>query len=95
NGASSNFFVTGAPGVISVGDTGFFVNGAPAQLGINMFVTNGTPVTPDSKVPAPVDSLVVALNQSTRPPAGSQGTGAKNDEDDPKKTGKKDAPVCR
>jgi filamentous hemagglutinin family protein len=98
NGASSNFFVNGAPGVISVGDTGFFVNGAPAQLGINMFVTNGTPpppVTLDSGVPAPVDSLVVALNQSTRPPAGSQGTGAKNDEDDPKKTGKKDAPVCR
>ncbi|MCA3549038.1 MAG: hypothetical protein IOC78_05700, partial [Rhodobacter sp.] len=53
SGASSNFFVNGAPGVVSDGGTGFFAGGDPAQLGINMFVTNGTPVTPDSKVPAP------------------------------------------
>jgi hypothetical protein len=70
--------------------------GSPATLGTNMFVTYGAPVTVvNAPVNAPVDNLIVALTQSTKPPEGQQSTGAQNDEEDRKKTAKKDAPVCR
>jgi len=93
NGSSSGFFVNGVQGITDDGSgAGFFVLGAPAVVGTNMFVTYGTPATVTN---APVDNLIVALTQSTKPPEGQQSTGAKNEDEDLKKNAKKDAPVCR
>jgi filamentous hemagglutinin family protein len=98
NGSTSFFSVNGVNGITydpAGAGTGFLVMGSPATLGTNMFVTFGAPPSNPSTSPtAPLDTLIVALTQATKPPEGQQSTGAKSEEED-KKSAKKDAPVCR
>jgi len=74
-------------------NTGFVSYGLPASPGNGMVITYG--LLPANNLNVPADPLIVALNQATKPPEGQQSTGAKNDDEDSKKTAKKEAPVCR
>jgi filamentous hemagglutinin family protein len=101
-GPSTSFFsVNGNAGSVydALTNTGFFTNGSPAQPGSTMVVTyTGTPVltsTLNSSIQKPIDTLIVAMNQTTKTADDQQSTGAMESSDDNKnKDKKKNLPVC-
>jgi len=85
------FTVNGVSGSVydALMDTGFFTDNSPAVLGDTMKVTyTGASISP------PTDTLIVAMNQATKPPEEQQSTGAMESEDDKNKDKKKDLPIC-
>lgn len=95
---TSVFSVNGNPGSVydALTNTGFFTNGSPAVLGGSMVVTyTGTPALISTTASAPIDTLIVAMNQTTKSPDDQQSTGAMDSSDDDKnKDKKKDLPTC-
>ena len=98
---TSVFSVNGNAGSLydALTNTGFFTDGSPASLGGSMVVTyTGTPVltsTLNSSIQKPIDTLIVAMNQTTKTGHDQQSTGAMNSSDDDKnKDKKKNLPVC-
>lgn len=85
------FSVNGVSGAVydALTDTGFLTNGNPAVLGETMMVTyTGASISP------PTDTLIVAMNQATKPPEDQKSTGAMESEDEKNKDKKKDLPIC-
>jgi filamentous hemagglutinin family protein len=97
NLTSGGFTINGVSGIYHDPATGsgFFANGLPASPGSGLNITYGGTgmITVDTSLPT--NTLIVSLNQSTKAPEAQQSTGALNEEEDSKKTAKKDAPVCR
>lgn len=95
---ASVFSVNGNPGSVydALTNTGFFTNGSPASLSGSMVVTyTGTPALISTTASAPIDTLIVAMNQTTKSPDEQQSTGAMDSSDDDKnKDKKKDLPIC-
>lgn len=94
---TSVFSVNGNSGSVydALTNTGFFTNGNPAVLGGSMFVTyTGTPALISTTASAPIDTLIVAMNQTTKSPEEKQSTGAKDSDDDKNKDKKKNLPIC-
>ncbi len=88
---SGGFTVNGVSGALydALTETGFFTNGSPAVLGDTMMVTyTGASISP------PTDTLIVAMNQATKPPEEQKSTGAMESEDEKNKDKKKDLPIC-
>jgi hypothetical protein len=87
--AQGGYFINGAEGVISSGNTGFFANGLPAILGENLFITYGASALPPDVVLG-VNQVVDSTNQlsnltNTDPNAGLGGPGEEEE---------KKLPVC-
>ena len=96
---TSVFSVNGNAGSVydALTNTGFFTDGNPAVLGGSMVVTyTGTPALISTTASAPIDTLIVAMNQTTKSPDDQQSTGAMDDssDDDKNKDKKKDLPIC-
>jgi len=84
------FTVNGVSGALydALTDTGFKILGNPAVLGETMMVSyTGASISP------PTDTLIVAMNQATKPNDGQQSTSALTEEDK-KDSKKKDLPIC-
>jgi hypothetical protein len=104
NAASGGYFVNGIEGVLydPVTGTGFFAGGLPAVLGTNLVVTyGGVPLPPGSSLleaieealEVPTQTLIVATNESTKPPEAEKEKDVFTSEE--KKDKKKEAPVCK
>lgn len=96
---TSVFSVNGNAGSLydALTNTGFFTDGSPAVLGGSMVVTyTGTPITSTlNSIQAPIDTLIVAMNQTTKSPDEQKSTGAMDSSDEDKnKDKKKDLPIC-
>jgi hypothetical protein len=94
NGTSGGFFVNGIEGVVfdPVTNTGFFANGSPAVPGDSLQVVYGSgALSPTPTAPAtPTNTLIVALNESTKPPDAEKDKNVFKEAE-----AEKDAPVCR
>jgi hypothetical protein len=92
--ASGGFSINGVAGAVYdvSTNTGFFAGGAPAVLGGGLKVSYGA--APATTAVVPIDALIVALVQASKPPDQQSSTNSNTREDD-KKDAKKDAPACR
>jgi len=87
--SSGGYTVNGVPGLVFDGSTGFFAGGSGAVLGTNLLVTYGGGASLD----VPTETLIVAMNDSIKPPDAEKKKDIFEDESSLKK--KKEAPVCR
>jgi hypothetical protein len=96
---SGGFFVNGAEGALSSGDSGFFAGGQSAVAGQNFFVTysGGTvvPSTLPTGVQTAIDQVVVATNQQTMLNTTTSNNTSEGEGGDPKdEKERKQLPIC-